>query len=66
VLRNYILHITIPPHFKVIISVRSELLAPAVCTNRETDTFPWELHTGCSHSLSRSLSLWQRPLLTWI
>jgi len=41
----------IPPHFKGIISVRSELLAPAVCTNRETDTHRSNVSLRIAHRL---------------
>lgn len=51
VLRNDIVHITKPPHFKGIISVRSELLAPAVCTNTETDTHLSSVSLRTAHRL---------------
>jgi len=51
VLRNDILHITIPPHFKGIISVINEFLAPAVCTNRETDTHSSNVSLRIAHRL---------------
>ena len=49
--KKEILHITIPPHFKDIISVRSELLAPAVCTNRKTDTHRSNVSLRIAHRL---------------
>jgi hypothetical protein len=41
----------IPPHFKGIISARSELLAPAVRTNRETDTHRSNVSLRIAHRL---------------
>ena len=41
----------IPPHFKGIISVRSELLAPAVRTNRETNTRRSNVSLRIAHRL---------------